>query len=60
MGAVPEACIPGAWGASARSLPTFLVPDAAVEEPVAGVVWAGARAAQPRRAARRKDVFIIC
>lgn len=58
MGVVPEACIPGAWGASARSLPTFLVPDTAVEEPVAGVVWAWARVAQPRRAARMRGVFI--
>jgi len=57
MGVVPAACIPGAWGASARSLPTFLVPDTAAGELVVGVVWAWARVAQLRRA-RRMGVFI--
>jgi hypothetical protein len=58
IGVVPEACIPGAWGASARSLPTFLVPDTAAGEPVAGVVWAWARVAQPRKAASRRGIFM--
>lgn len=59
-------CMPGAWGASARSAPTFLVPVAAWVEPIVvaagvalGVVWAWLRVAQLSRVAKRKVVFII-
>jgi hypothetical protein len=57
----PDELMPGAWGASARSLPTFLVPDTGALVPAAGVVgvvWAWLTAAQLRQAARRRSVFI--
>jgi hypothetical protein len=34
------------------------VPDTAAGEPVAGVVWAWARVAQPRKAASRRGIFM--
>jgi hypothetical protein len=58
--------MPGAWGASARSVPTFLVPATPAGEPAVaaageaeGVVWAWLRAVQLIRAASRSVVFII-
>jgi hypothetical protein len=58
----PDELMPGAWGASARSLPTFLVPDTGAVLPVAGavgVVWARLSTVQLRQTARRKSVFIV-
>ena len=54
--------MPGAWGASARSLPTFLVPDAAAGEAVLvageGAVWAAQATEQLRQAARNRMDFM--
>ena len=69
VGVVVWASMPGALGASARSLPTFLVPDTGAvlvveeelvveDEVVAGVVCACVRVAQPSKVANRKSVFI--
>ena len=58
----PDELMPGAWGASARSLPTFLVPDTGAVLPVAGavgVVWAWLTTEQLRPTARRRSAFIV-
>jgi hypothetical protein len=53
-------CIAGACGASARSLPTFLVPATGAVVPVLveGAVWAWPSVAKPRSAESKSVVFI--
>jgi hypothetical protein len=51
--------MPGALGASARSAPTFLVPDAAGVPPVVGAVWAWLAIVPLKQIARKKCIFIV-
>jgi len=52
--------MPDAWGASARSLPTFLVPDTADEglDAGGGLVWVAQAVAQPKQAHRSSIYFM--